>query len=551
MLGLRKEILEGPSFAPRPYLEGLKLPASFQLPQMHMVAEDIVKMRKIQREGGPEPINAVFMTSGGPKGAKEEMIEPLRYNVLLPHLFKFAYFVHVADVPDAMLEDIVFTLEQFIRVLSECSERQLRAIGHVLPNQTLETAQYFMLSNSRYKLAVHLLNPKIHRPADAAKHLKDQIDADMPRLEGKKAWAYNPHQYTMYAEALYLSGQYKEMKEVCENILQDAGDSELADLREPIFMSRLMLSYALLRLGIEPEAQKEHTEWTVKMIKKAPNRYPKEILGQYLDTQDGPAHPVLTALGGERWLEKGKTSTTLRQDERATKQCRTCGVTDMQKTLSRCARCQHIYYCSKECQKANWKAHKEQCTDVAKSRARVEKLKSEGSSVAQKEADWVEWRNLSHYANTFGLQHALNLNRDPARGRTHIVVRQVKHAPDEPDLRHRFTITHAGVFKLADCWDALDDVLGGRGEGKAMVADIMNDIDSTSASRGADAVPMLDLTLGDGVQPWLGSMATTRDGLRHRPYDPDWRKSMNKKGTTPPDRILKFKNAEDAEFKFD
>ena len=51
----------------------------------------------MQREGGPEPINAVFMTSGGPRGAKEEMIEPLRYNVLLPHLFKFSYFVHVED----------------------------------------------------------------------------------------------------------------------------------------------------------------------------------------------------------------------------------------------------------------------------------------------------------------------------------------------------------------------------------------------------------------------------------------------------------------------
>ena len=25
------------------------------------------------------------------------MIEPLRYNVLLPHLFKFAYFVHMED----------------------------------------------------------------------------------------------------------------------------------------------------------------------------------------------------------------------------------------------------------------------------------------------------------------------------------------------------------------------------------------------------------------------------------------------------------------------
>ena len=32
MLGVRKEMLEGPSFAPRAHLEGLKLPASFQLP---------------------------------------------------------------------------------------------------------------------------------------------------------------------------------------------------------------------------------------------------------------------------------------------------------------------------------------------------------------------------------------------------------------------------------------------------------------------------------------------------------------------------------------
>lgn len=56
MLGLRKEILEGPSFAPRPYLEGLKLPASFQLPQMHMVAEDIVKSElSVLRDGVAVP----------------------------------------------------------------------------------------------------------------------------------------------------------------------------------------------------------------------------------------------------------------------------------------------------------------------------------------------------------------------------------------------------------------------------------------------------------------------------------------------------------------
>ena len=62
----------------------------------------------------------------------------------------------------------------------------------------------------------------------------------------------------MYAKALYLSGKYAETREICERLLQDAGSSALADLREPIFLSRLMLSYVLLRLDVEPEAQKEY-----------------------------------------------------------------------------------------------------------------------------------------------------------------------------------------------------------------------------------------------------------------------------------------------------
>lgn len=138
-----------------------------------------------------------------------------------------------------MLEAVVFALEMFIRVMTECSERQLRAMGHVLANQTLETAQYFMVrgrlvavvhdadtrfqrSNARYKLATHLLyvillymciyvsdwqisNPKINRPADAAKHLKMQIDADIPRPKGEKAWTFNPYELMLSLCEQYLT----------------------------------------------------------------------------------------------------------------------------------------------------------------------------------------------------------------------------------------------------------------------------------------------------------------------------------------------------------
>ncbi|EKM51382.1 uncharacterized protein PHACADRAFT_200199 [Phanerochaete carnosa HHB-10118-sp] len=283
-----------------------------------------------------------------------------------------------------------------------------------------------------------------------------------------------------------------------------------------------MLSYVLLRLNIKPEVQKEHMDWTVKNIKKNLSRYPKETLGQFLDIQDGPMHPVLAALDDEAMPDL-------------------CSHRYAEDSVPMLQMPTHLLL---ECQRANWKAHKEQCTDIANSRARVEKLKQEGSPAAQKEADWVEWRNLSHYANTYGLQHALGVHRDPLRGHNHIVVRQVKYTPEESDLRYRFMITHAGVFKLDDCWDAVDEVMSGRaGEGKEMVRDILNDIDSTSGSSERDIVPLLDLTFGD--------VAITFDSLRHHPYDPDWRKSINKKGVPPPDAILKFKNAVDVEHKFD
>ena len=51
-----------------------------------------------------------------------------------------------------------------------------------------------------------------------------------------------------------------------------------------------------------------HTDWTVKVMKKNPTRYRRESIAQFLDIPDGPMHPVLAALGGERWLGKGKTT---------------------------------------------------------------------------------------------------------------------------------------------------------------------------------------------------------------------------------------------------
>jgi splicing suppressor protein 51 len=49
--------------------------------------------------------------------------------------------------------------------------------------------------------------------------------------------------------------------------------------------------------------------------------------------------------------------------------CNTCKKTDSEvENLKRCAKCQTTYYCSRDCQKADWKVHKKVCSKNASTR---------------------------------------------------------------------------------------------------------------------------------------------------------------------------------------
>ncbi|EKM51367.1 uncharacterized protein PHACADRAFT_32338 [Phanerochaete carnosa HHB-10118-sp] len=169
-----------------------------------------------------------------------------------------------------------------------------------------------------------------------------------------------------------------------------------------------------------------------------------------------------------------------------------------------------------------------QYTDIVNSRAKVEKLMQQGSPLAQKEADWVSWRSLSSANNT--------------------------RAPRSVARAYRFTVTHTDVFKLDDCWDAIEEVMGlHKGEGMEMVQDILDDLVSAGSPSGQKYIPLPGLTYGYGIVPYLGSTlgGITQGLLRIQPYNRDWRKTMNKKGVSPPEAIPKLKNAADVEHQFD
>ncbi|OBZ76097.1 hypothetical protein A0H81_03250 [Grifola frondosa] len=576
MLGLRSDILQNATFSPRPHLEGINIPSTFKLPSLESVRTDSARRIELENAGGPGSIsflsalktkdNAVDVDKGGP------VPEPLAWNTLLPNLFNFSYFVRVEDVPEDLLKDVVFALSMFLRILQECSEAHLRAFGHYLPGQSAEQANAFMLNNARFKLARHLLyvlqsisytlaqivnkeDPQIDRPADAIPCLKGVIALNVKQLRAvgisHKPWLHSPDLYGMYGDALVGAGHFDlDTKQALERALEAAteGPPNAQNLTSVVVHARTHLALVLFQLGIEPLAQKEHTEWATKFFRKNPKLLPVPQMILLIARPGHPQHPVMEALG-PKWLKDLENRrSTQRQDERRSQQCRNCNGMEPDKTLFRCAGCKHIYYCSRECQKANWKLHKVMCKETARDKERVDELKKTDPINAQRAADWIKWRECTNSAETFALVHALGLQRDPSRGRTHIVIREVKYVPNESkDVRYKFKAVRAGVFRIADALTELERLMNlHKGEGTEYIRGLLADIDA--ADRSGQHVPILDLTFGDEVDTWLGSNAISLDMLRMVPYDPEWRKTINK--SLQPQRMTLRNGAQDAEHIF-
>lgn len=107
----------------------------------------------------------------------------------------------------------------------------------------------------------------------------------------------------------------------------------------------------------------------------------------------------------------------------------------------------------------------------------------------------------------------MGLHRAPARGRTHIVVRQIAYTPlardgtPKDDIRDRFEVVAASVFRIADVHGDIETALGlDPGEGRTYIAEMLAELDSLrEGDRSDEMVPILDLTLGEGITAWLGS----------------------------------------------
>ncbi|KAJ7594057.1 hypothetical protein C8J56DRAFT_925905 [Mycena floridula] len=539
----------------RVHLEGVNIPTGFKLPDIELVREEASQVTDVMKSP-PQEIEG--------RNSKNESIGilpvALVYNMLLGNLFKFSYFVHVLDIPSDILPQCMWALEWFIRALHTGSELQLRTLGHILPNQTKELACRFLLANSRFKLATHFLKPEIDRPQDALHHLREALDADAAFLGHKEAWKSNPYLYATYGKALARARVDDiEAKDALTRVVEarDVNPAMSADGYITI-SCKIYLARVLRRLNANDKQAVQMEQWLVKWLKKNPHRIDDTALAELFTTDlDPKTDPVLIGLGGVQWIDNRKR--TEKTHSRLSRICRYCQSSSVK--LSQCARCKHIYYCSKECQMAHFPYHKEACKEEAAAMKKIAALEESSPLAARVANDWREWRKQTFVGRDEALAHALNLGRDPERGRTHIIFEAVKYVPEAKKLRDRFRGIKAGVFKIDEVWPEIETALGlSKGEGKGFLQEMLDEFDHVHESEhysrgpgpGEAHIPIFHLTFSvtNEVQTFLGFAGVSKTQMARLPHDPKWRSKLNTTG--PPPEPLQFarKGIRDAEYIF-
>lgn len=187
--------------------------------------------------------------------------------------------------------------------------------------------------------------------------------------------------------------------------------------------------------------------------------------------------------------------------------------------------------------------------DAFQSRKRVEQLKQENPEQATMAEDWINWRQAANSVDTEALCHALNLQRDPSRGRTHIVFRQAVYTPnDSKSIRKKFQVVNCSVYRIEDVLTDIEDFMDlNGGEGRAYIQGLIDEL--IEGDHTGDGVPILELKLAPGLEIYLGYLMSSRSKLRQITYNSHWRELMNPKSPPGPMPPLKS-GAQDAEFRF-
>ncbi|KAF7338747.1 MYND-type domain-containing protein [Mycena sanguinolenta] len=226
-------------------------------------------------------------------GAYENVFLALIFHNELPNLFGFSYFAQPNDAPEDIVDDCIWALSIFIRIVEDCGEMVLTALGHVQENNGYEKSKYLTLANARSNVLCYLLIRR-NRAEEAVPIAKAWVDEECSRREW--SWLENPVPFEAYGEALVLTrtNDDEAVKTLRRAMLGVESPSWPTYAVAVLVNTRVWLARALRNIGLDDEAE-PHEEWLVRWFRKNPHYIPERELRRILL----PAGSILKMLGGE------------------------------------------------------------------------------------------------------------------------------------------------------------------------------------------------------------------------------------------------------------
>ncbi|TCD63311.1 hypothetical protein EIP91_005692 [Steccherinum ochraceum] len=287
----------------------------------------------------------VAVTNDIPKDVLDAVMAALKITVLLTEYDDLKPLLKMSGFCGALMDDVA-----------------IQRLGTIAKSR--KVAIYLRDDASFTAEALHVLLQMIEQ------HKKDMISRRSPFVNAP--WRDDVSLYAQLADVQVFDNKLNEDTQfLLEQLLAWAQNRNALDfertkeLRKDVVLSaRIHLSLVCSQLeGPENAAKaKQHTKWVVDQFR--PRRFMRDSLAGYVLRGDLPEHPVAVALGPE-WFANAPSwrppvHTAMPSGAGA---CEHCGKTTQkgESKLLKCARCQGVVYCSKDCQKAAWKQHKPTC----------------------------------------------------------------------------------------------------------------------------------------------------------------------------------------------